>query len=131
MARDFRGGSTEQVFTAATAGGARALKRDDIGRLDVGAEADLVLVDLGHPYMRPVREPLRSLVYSASDRAIRDVFVDGEQVVKDGRVTTIDVEVAHAVLAEAQARGLAGAPGRDYAERTVDEMSPMVLPVSG
>ncbi len=131
MARDFRGGSTEQIFTAATVGGARALKRDDIGRLDVGAKADLVLVDLAHPYMRPVREPLRSLVYSASDRAIRDVFVDGEQVVKDGKVTTIDVEAAHAVLADAQARGLAGARERDYAKRTVDEMSPMVLPVAG
>lgn len=131
MARDYRGGSTEQVFNAATAGGARALKRDDIGRLDVGAKADIVLVDLTHPYMRPVREPLRSLIYSTSDRGIRDVFVDGEQVVKDGQVLTIDVEAAHAVLAEAQAKGLAGAQGRDYAKRTVDEMSPMVLPVQG
>jgi len=131
MARDYRGASTEQVFAAATIGGARALKRDDIGRLDIGAKADLVLVDLTHPYMRPVREPLRSLVYSASDRAIRDVFVDGEQVVADGRVATIDVESAHAALAEAQMRGLAGAPGRDYAGRTVDQMSPMVLPVAG
>ena len=131
MARDYRGGSTEQVFTAATAGGAKALKRDDIGRIDVGAKADIVLVDLTHPYMRPVREPLRSLIYSTSDRAIRDVFVDGEQVVKDGKVLTVDVEGAHAVLAEAQAKGLAGARDRDYAKRTVDEMSPMVLPVAG
>ena len=83
------------------------------------------------PTTCPVREPLRSLIYSTSDRAIRDVFVDGEQVVKDGKVTTIDVEAAHAVLAEAQARGLAGASDRDYAKRTVDEMSPMVLPVAG
>ncbi len=131
MARDYRGGSTEQVFNAATAGGAKALKRDDIGRLDAGAKADIVLVDLTHPYMRPVREPLRSLIYSTSDRGIRDVFVDGEQVVKDGKVLTIDVEAAHATLAEAQAKGLAGAQGRDYAKRTVDEMSPMVLPVQG
>ena len=52
-------------------------------------------------------------------------------MVKDGKVTTIDVEAAHAVLADAQARGLAGARERDYAKRTVDEMSPMVLPVAG
>ena len=61
----------------------------------------------------------------------RKIFVDGDQVVKDGKVLTIDVEAAHAVLAEAQVKGLAGARDRDYAKRTVDEMSPMVLPVAG
>ncbi len=129
MARDYRGASTAEVFNAATVGGARALKRDDIGRLAVGAKADLVLVDLTHPAMRPVREPLRSLVYSACERAICDVFVDGGHVVRQGRVASIDVEAAHASLAEAQARALAGATARDWAARSVEEMSPMVFPV--
>ncbi|MBI1775566.1 MAG: amidohydrolase family protein [Proteobacteria bacterium] len=129
MAGDYRGASTAEVFTAATVGGARALGRDDIGRLAVGAKADLVLVDLAHPAMRPVREPLRSLIYSACERAIQDVYVDGAQVVRGGRVLTIDIEAAHAKLAEAQARALAGAQARDWAGRTVEEMSPMVFPM--
>jgi cytosine/adenosine deaminase-related metal-dependent hydrolase len=131
MARDFRGASTAEVFTAATIGGARALKRDDIGRLAVGAKADLVLADLAHPAMRPVREPLRSLVYTACERAITDVFVDGEVVVENRRVKTIDLEAAHAALAEAQARSLAGAATRDWARRPVEAMSPMVFPIAG
>ena len=45
------------VLEAATVGGARALGRDDLGRLAPGAKADLVLVDLDHPAMQPRRDP--------------------------------------------------------------------------
>ena len=87
---DVDGTSLVDVFHAATVGGARALLRDDIGRLAPGCRADLVLVDLQQPWMAPVRDPLRSLVFHAADRAVRDVFVDGNPVVKDGRVLTLD-----------------------------------------
>ena len=53
----------------------RLLRRPDLGRLAVGAKADFSLVDLTHPMMRPVRDPLRSLVYAAGSRAVRDVYV--------------------------------------------------------
>ncbi|MDA1309996.1 MAG: amidohydrolase family protein, partial [Proteobacteria bacterium] len=129
MARDFRGGSTEQVFTAATSGGAKALKRDDIGRLAVGAKADLVLVDLKAPSMMPVREPLRSLIFVAGDRAVRDVFVDGAQVVADGKVMTMDMENALEALQEAQARSMSSIPDLDWAGRTAEELSPMVFEI--
>lgn len=130
IAGNFKAVSTEDVFTAATVGGAAMLRRPDLGRLAVGAKADFSVVDLKHPYMRPAREPLRSLVYSAGERAIRDVYVDGEQVVRDGKVLTIDVEAALAALEEAQAESLKGAPGRDWAKRPVDGMSPPVFPVA-
>ena len=75
--------SVTELFNAATLGGARALGPDDIGRLAVGCQADLAIADCAHPAMRPCHDPLRSLVYSASERAILHVFVDGEQVVRD------------------------------------------------
>ena len=75
--------STADLFHAATVGGATALMRDDLGRLAPGKKADLVLVDLECPQMQPARDPLRSFVYHAADRAVRDVFVDGQQVVAD------------------------------------------------
>jgi cytosine/adenosine deaminase-related metal-dependent hydrolase len=128
-AGDFRAASTQQVFEAGTIGGAKILRRADLGRLAVGAKADFSLVDMSHPMMRPVRDPLRSLVYSAGSRAVRDVYVAGEQVVRDGRVLTIDVEAAHAALAEAQAASLQGVPGRDWAGRTAETLSPLVYPV--
>ena len=49
---------------------------------------------------------MRSLIYSASERAIRHVYVDGKQVVKDGKVLTIDVEAATAGLIEGQRKRL-------------------------
>ena len=125
--RDIRAASTADVFHAATIGGASALGRQDIGRLALGAKADLVLVDLAEPTMQPVRDPLRSLIYSAADRAVRDVFIDGRAVVKDRQVLTLDRTRALAELAEAQARMEADVPETDYAGRTSREISPLTL----
>ena len=128
QAGHFRAASTEEVFNAATINGARMLGRDDIGRIAVGGKADFSLVDLSHPYMRPGREPLRSLIYSAGDRAIRDVYVDGAQVVKDGKLLTIDIERAMQEVERAQAQTIATVAQRDYAGRDIDAMSPRVFP---
>ncbi len=130
LAGNFKAVGTAHAFTAATVGGAAILRRPDIGRLSPGCKADLSVVDLSHPYMRPVRDPLRSLVYSAGERAISDVFVDGEQAVRGGRVISFDVAPALDRLQEAQDRSLAGAPERDWAKRRVDEMSPPVFPIA-
>lgn len=86
------------VFRAATIGGAEALGRTDIGRLAVGAKADLLLVDLTHPRMQSFADPLRALVFVAADRAVRDVYVDGNLVYADGTPTTYDADAASAML---------------------------------
>lgn len=120
--------NTSDVFNAATLGGARALRRDDIGRLAPGCRADLVLVDITDPSMMPLREPLRSLIYVAADRAVRDVYVDGRRVVADGKVLTMDYTGASARLQEAQKRSLSRTPANDWRGRSADEMAPMVFP---
>ena len=97
--RDIASVSCADLFHAATAGGATALMRDDIGRLAPGKKADIVLVDLACPQMQPDRDPLKSLIYHAADRAVRDVFVDGRQVVAEGRVVTLDRSAAGASCA--------------------------------
>ena len=110
-ARDITTVTTADLFHAATAGGASALSRDDLGRLAPGKKADIVLVDLECPQMQPARDPLRSFVYHAADRAVREVFVDGRQVVADGRVLTLDQKAAGSRLRAAQERMEAAAPG--------------------
>jgi 5-methylthioadenosine/S-adenosylhomocysteine deaminase len=122
--------TTLDVFNAATIGGARALRRDDIGMLKVGAKADLVLVDIKHPAMMPLREPIRSLIYAAADRAVRDVYVDGRLVVADGKSLMIDYAAASEALQAAQQRSLKNVPNNDWAKRDADQLAPMVLPVS-
>src|SRR5258708_38047402 len=83
---NFRAASTAQVFSAATIGGARMLRRPHLGRIALGCRADFPLVDTTHPRMRPVPDPLRRLVYSPSHPAVRDFFHYGEEVVRAGAV---------------------------------------------
>jgi cytosine/adenosine deaminase-related metal-dependent hydrolase len=129
-AQDINAVSTADAFHAATVGGARALLREDLGRLSPGAKADLVLVDARHPFMAPARDPLRSLVYTAAERAVRDVYVDGLRVVADGKVLTLDREGALRRLAEAQARMEADAPKHDFKGRRSQEIAPLSLPLA-
>ncbi|ETX27468.1 amidohydrolase family protein [Roseivivax isoporae] len=119
---------TSHVFDAATIGGARILGRDDIGRLAPGAKADLFLADLRDPAMMPVRDPLRSLVYVAAERAVRDVFVDGRHVLVDGEVPAFDLASALERLEAAQRRAEEAFTGLDFANRRHDDASPLAYP---
>lgn len=127
--RDVAGAGTADLFHAATVGGANALGRNDIGRLVPDAKADLVLVDIDHPAMKPLRDPLRSLVHMAAERAVRDVYVDGVKVVGDGRVLTLDYGAAADNLDAAHRRALAEVPKLDWAGRDAAELAPLSLPL--
>jgi cytosine/adenosine deaminase-related metal-dependent hydrolase len=124
QAGDPRSMTTTELFDAATVGGAKALGRDDIGRLAPGCRADFVMVDATHPMMRPGRDPMRSLIYAAGDRALKAVYVDGQQVVRDGEVLTMDYRAAAAHLHEAQKRVVDRVPSQDWAHRPVEQISP-------
>lgn len=117
----------EDVFESATVGAARAIGRDDLGRLSVGAKADIVLVDTSHPAMVPCRDPLRSLVFSAGSRAVRDVFVAGEQVVANGEVLTFDLADVARQVQIGQEKALSEVPTRDWAGRSPEEIAPLSL----
>ncbi len=99
MAGHPRGLNSTMLFEAATTVGAKALGRNDIGRLEAGCKADFVMVDVTHPMMQPHRDPIRSMIYAAAERAVRHVYVDGRQVVKDGVVQTFDYPAAGAARA--------------------------------
>ena len=105
--------TTADIFEAVTIGGAKALRRDDIGRLKPGAKADMVLVDLKNQAMRPMREPLRSLMYVAAERAVQDVYVDGQLVVQNGKCLTIDLDAELEALEAAQIRSMDRVPSID------------------
>lgn len=121
---------TGDLFSAATTGGAKALGRSDIGRLAPGAKADLSLVDLSHPAMQPVHDPLRNLIHCAAERAVRDVYVDGQAVVKDRRVVNLDYEGAVRELQDAQKRACRRAERGDPQGRPLATLAPYSLPLA-
>jgi cytosine/adenosine deaminase-related metal-dependent hydrolase len=127
--RDVAAADTGSVFHAATVGGADALGRRDLGRLQLGASADIVLVDLTHPLMTPPRDPLRALVFHAADRAVKRVMVGGDTIYANGRPTKLNVADAAGILAESQAKMLRDSVGRDYCGRSGDEITPISLPI--
>ena len=88
----------------ATMGGARGLgMADAIGSLEAGKKADVILVDVSRPWMRPIRMEnfCSNLVYNANGADVTDVFVDGRPIVRDREVVTIDRD---AVFDEVQGR---------------------------
>jgi 5-methylthioadenosine/S-adenosylhomocysteine deaminase len=129
-ARDIATVTTSDLLYAATVGGAKALMRDDLGRIATDKKADFVLVDLAVPQMMPARDPLRSFVYHAADRAVRDVFVDGRQVVADATVLTLDQADAGQRVYRAQQRMLEATARRDYRGRNAEEIVPLSLPLA-
>jgi len=129
-AGDVADATAADLFEAATVGGAQALGRGDLGRLCEGARADLVLVDVNHPLMQPDRDPLRNLIYTAAERAVRDVFIAGRRVVGEGKVLTLDCADATARLAAAQRRAEDGVAARDAGGREGIEISPLTLPLA-
>ena len=88
--RSFAAGQARDVFNAATLGGARAVGRDDLGRIAVGARADLAIVNLRNLRIGPYHDPIRALVNCAVADDVETVLVDGQIVKRDGRLTTVD-----------------------------------------
>jgi len=95
----------ETGLEMATVNGAKATPwRDRIGSIEVGKDADLVLFDTNRPEWQPLINPVANLVYSATGDSVRHVFVAGEQVVRDGRLTRIDEAELYRQIPQAVAR---------------------------
>lgn len=82
----------ETALEMATLHGARCLGLEgEIGSLEPGKRADLVVFSTEHPEWRPLLHPVQNLVLNASDRSIESVWVDGRKLVEAGRLLTIDL----------------------------------------
>ncbi|MET9131312.1 amidohydrolase family protein [Streptomyces antibioticus] len=89
----------EQAVRMATVEGARALGLGDrLGSLEVGKRADLVVLDLAAPHLRPAHDPWSTLAYAAHSSDVRDTVVDGRVLMRDRVLTTLDERAAIADL---------------------------------
>jgi len=97
----------EQMLHMATIGGAACLGlADQIGSLEVGKRADIIIVDLHAPHMWPVLpEPksniIEQLVYSANAGDVLTTIVDGKLLMRDREVFSLDVKEAEKIVLEA------------------------------
>jgi len=81
----------EHAVEMATINGAKgAGLADRIGSIEVGKEADFVLFDATVSEWQPLYNPVSNLVYSATGNTVKHVFIAGDQVVRDGRLTQVD-----------------------------------------
>lgn len=83
----------EKAFEMATIDGAKTLLMEDqIGSIELGKKADLVVHDTDRPEWRPLLNVMNQLVWSADGRGVHTVLVDGKVVVENARCTTVDEE---------------------------------------
>lgn len=89
--RDMAVMGAEQMLEMATLHGATCAGQEtDLGSLEVGKKADLVLFDATRPEWQPLHHPVANLVYCADGHSVDTVVVDGRIVVQSGRVLGID-----------------------------------------
>jgi 5-methylthioadenosine/S-adenosylhomocysteine deaminase len=92
--RDPRALPAKQIVEMATIGGARALHLDkQIGSLESGKKADLILVDLGAPHATPMYNVYSHLVYALKASDVRTVVIAGKIVMDDRSMRTLDENV--------------------------------------
>ncbi len=116
------------VFNAATLGGAKALGRDDLGRIAPGVKADLLIWSGQSLTMTPMRDPVKNLVFSAQAEDLETVLVDGEVVMHDRQIPGVDLAQLSADLQSGADRMWAQMHKGDWAGRDVDTLSPQSFP---
>jgi 5-methylthioadenosine/S-adenosylhomocysteine deaminase len=89
------------VLRLATWGGARALNlHRQLGSLEPGKQADIVVINGDQPHLVPMYNPYSHLVYAVGGADVRTVLVAGQVVVQDRRLLTLDVAEAMARVRE-------------------------------
>ena len=127
--KSFLSGHPRDVFNAITLGGAKMLGRDDLGRLQRGAKADIVIVNLRDIAFGAVHDPIRSLMETAVSRDVRTVIVDGETLVDNGKYLRTDEQE---LLERVQLKGeqvWSSVPKWHWTGKAIDEIVPLSFPI--
>jgi 5-methylthioadenosine/S-adenosylhomocysteine deaminase len=82
----------DQVLRMATQNGAKALGFPDSGVIEVGAPADLIILNMDVPHLRPTHDLIANLTFSARGSDVTDVMVDGQWLMRKRELLTLDEE---------------------------------------
>jgi len=92
----------EDILADATQGGARAVQGKILGSLEVGKKADLLVVDTLRAHLVPAGRIVSALIHNGHPSDIESVMVDGQFVMRKGKVLTMDED---SIVREADAVG--------------------------
>jgi len=120
-------GTAREVYTSATLGGARGICRDDLGRIAVGCLADIAVINMETINNVPCRDPVKNLVNCATRSDVDYVIVNGDIVVEDGALTTVDEEELVKEVQRTTEAVWSRIPDNHYLNQTSDEVSPQSL----
>lgn len=83
----------KHFFDAATINGAKALGRDDLGKLEVGAKADIIIANLSKFDMGISEDPIQTLILHGDGNFINTTIINGKIVMKDRKIEGIDFDL--------------------------------------
>jgi 5-methylthioadenosine/S-adenosylhomocysteine deaminase len=121
-------GTIKDVYNAATVGGAKALGRHDLGKLEIGCLADISIFNLQGLETGAIDDPMRTLLTAGTGRECDIVIVDGKMLVQNGKLIGIDEED---LMNKAQGSWIKyknGVSAWDIKKRTVDLVVPQIFP---
>ncbi|MEM3571509.1 MAG: amidohydrolase family protein, partial [Candidatus Bathyarchaeia archaeon] len=73
--------------------GAKALGlENEIGSIEPGKKADIIMIDLKKPHLAPIHKPISSIVYSAFGSDVETVIIDGKIIMENYKIKTVDEE---------------------------------------
>lgn len=124
-------GSAAEIFRAATLGGAAALGRDDLGRIEAGAKADMIVVDLTNPRVGMIEDPIRTLHMNCTGADIKTVIINGRLVMEDRVLPGQDEAAMRHRLTGYHTKMNAGYSERDYLRRPTDQIFPPTFAMRG
>ncbi|WP_386625615.1 amidohydrolase family protein [Sulfitobacter geojensis] len=118
----------EHMFDAATLGGATALSRTDLGRLEAGAKADIAVFDMSDALMAPRVDPIRTLILGATGRVTKAVFVDGRLSMRDGELVDWNWDEARTRVQKQFDRLVDQYPARTWGHPSIEKIFPSAYP---
>ncbi|MGJ8558060.1 MAG: amidohydrolase family protein [Sulfitobacter geojensis] len=118
----------EHMFDAATLGGATALGRTDLGRLEAGAKADIAVFDMSDALMAPRVDPIRTLILGATGRVTKAVFVDGRLSMRDGELVDWNWDEARTRVQKQFDRLVDQYPARTWGHPPIEQIFPPAYP---
>jgi 5-methylthioadenosine/S-adenosylhomocysteine deaminase len=122
--KDVEDSTYADLYRAATLGGANFLGRKDLGRIAVGAKADIIVIDLDGFHMGVIDDPIRTIIASGSGRDVKLTIINGRLVMQDRKIPGLDLEEIKSKGQKYFNKMRKGYMERDYQQLPENELLP-------